>query len=481
MNLTATTPIGLYLELWLIACKWKPSIVSGVMRPDAAFNELVKRALLNSNGVEACIAIKKLLGDASNGVFKGLVLEVLREIDRFLYCIHPRVLLHPSMDVVEFDMRHWVRSLKAKRITQGCYFEAGGYKVVPRGPLVRLPRPEYASSATSFSDRFSALSVVPCVLHNEMVELRVRHVAKSSSIVSGVKPSRRTGQEIIAFIPVAEKSEDIVLTQRVTSASNFVDFKVAPDLDVASSIADTLKNIGYADIAIAPELVVSVVDSIKLIEKIRLDPGRHRILLAGTGHTEDLEEGQSWNEGRVVNGMGAVIWKQRKFWQAGIDQKRAQEFKLIVPEDGRHLLEDNASGDEIFVVDIDGFGRCVMLICQDVQAKPISDDLIRIFQPDWVFAPILDVGISDGRWSHARAFELSALSPARFLVVTSTSLAEKIGKDNVACGLAVGPKGCSEVDEGRVAKLAVANKSLGHNYSLVEWQEDWGKTTVSIE
>ncbi|MBX8532854.1 hypothetical protein K5D32_24615 [Pseudomonas cichorii] len=437
--------------------------------------------MLNGNELEACSAIKLLLEDSTNGAFKGLVLEVLREIDAFLYCIHPRALLHPSMDIVDFDMKHWARSLKAKRIIQGCYFEEGGYKVVPRGPLVRLPRPEYASSATSFSDRFSALSVVPCILHNEMIALDVRHVAKSSSIVSGVKPGRRTGQEIIAFIPVAEKSEDMVLTQRSTSASNFIDYKVSPKLDVASSIATTLRSIGYADIAIAPELVVSVADSLKLVEKIRLDPGRHRLLLAGTGHTEDVDDGQAWNEGRVVNGLGTVIWKQRKFWQAGIDQHRARDLNLNVPDDGRHLLEDNASGEEVVIADIDGFGRCIMLICQDVQAKPISDELIRLFQPDWVFAPILDVGISDGRWSHSRTFELSALSPARFLVVTSTSLADKMGKSDVACGLAVGPKGCSEVDEGRIAKLAVIDKTSGNSYSLLEWQEDWGKTTISID
>ena len=194
-----------------------------------------------------------------------------------------------------------------------------------------------------------------------------------------------------------------------------------------------------------------------------------------------LEDGQAWNEGRVVNGLGGIIWKQRKLWQAGIDQQRARDFSLEPPENGRYLLEDNASGEEVVVADIDGFGRCIMLICQDVQAKPLTDELIRIFQPDWVFAPILDIGISDGRWVHARTFELSALSPARFLVATSTSLAAKPGKAGVACGLAVGPKGCTEVDAGRVSTLAVADKAQGHNYSLIEWQENWGHTIVSIE
>lgn len=451
------------------------------MLPSPGFNDAVKAALLNDDEQESCSTIKALLEDPSHGVLKGKVLEVLREIDAFLYCIHPRVLLHPSMGVVEFSIRHWARLLKARRLIHGCFIEVDGYKVVPRGPLVRLPRPEYASSATSFPDRFSALSVVPCVLNNDMVEVKVRHVTKSSNIVSGVRPGRRTGQETIAFIPVAEEADDIVLTQRSTSASNFVDFRASPSLDVVDVISRTLNAIGYVDIAIAPELVVSAEASISLIEKIRLNPGQHRIFVAGTGHTVELEDGQAWNEGRVLNGLGGVIWKQRKFWQAGIDKQRAVDFSLEPPAAGKYLLEDNASGEEIIVADIDGFGRCIMLICQDVQARPLADELIRLFQPDWVFAPILDIGIGDGRWVHARTFELSALSPARFLVATSTSLAAKLGIKGVACGLAVGPKGGSEIDSGRVSTLAIADKSRGHNYSLVEWQEDWGTTVMSIK
>jgi hypothetical protein len=203
--------------------------------------------------------------------------------------------------------------------------------------------------------------------------------------------------------------------------------------------------------------------------------------LAGTGHTVECEDGQAWNEGRVVNGLGAVIWRQRKFWQAGIGKDRAAELNLVFPSDGRFLLEDNASGDEIVVADVDGFGRCIMLICQDVQSRPLSDELIRQFQPDWVFVPILDIGIDEGRWAHARTFELSALSPARFLVSTSTSLAAKIGREDVACGLAVGPKGCTEVDNGRLSKLAVVDKEKGLSYALIDWQESWGKTIISID
>jgi hypothetical protein len=127
-------------------------------------------------------------------------------------------------------------------------------------------------------------------------------------------------------------------------------------------------------------------------------------------------------------------------------------------------------------------GRCVILICQDIEARPLAEDLIRHFQPDWVFMPILDPGITVGRWAHQRTFSLSAVSQARFLVACSTTMVRWPDNcsDEPACGLAVGPKETTPPDQGRLHTLVsiVAGSSPG--YATVTWGSGlWEKTTLS--
>jgi hypothetical protein len=153
------------------------------------------------------------------------------------------------------------------------------------------------------------------------------------------------------------------------------------------------------------------------------------------------------------------------------------EYNLSDPGAGLSM-EDNCSGNEVCVVDLDGLGRCVILICQDLEADPLAGDLIRNFQPDWVFAPILDRGIDTGRWVHQRAFALSALSPARFIVSCSTALADRAKvTGEIACGMAVGPKDSFGEDEGRVHALAYLVDNA--DFATLKWREKWRFTLLT--
>lgn len=474
-----STPIDVFLELWHSASTWRANIVLSAKRPTVKFSDDVKEALLIEDGVKSALAIRKILAIYNDAYYKGAVLLLLQEIDAFVYCMHPRALIHPSVRLFDISFSHWLRKIKKMRVCDGYYAtDARGFKVVPRGPLARLPRHEYATSAVCFSDRFSSLSVVPIAFKIDNVPVSVKHVVKSLNVAEGVGPGAGSGEEIITFIPVAEKSDDLIAKQREDNGNLFVDFDVVSTLDVPQTIVNALSQVGYTDIAIAPELVVSELDADRLVELMMGNPGNCRFILSGTGNTVAQEAGQSWNEARVINGAGAEIWRQTKLWQAGLCQKRALSFNLKDPSE-RLVMEDNCPGDEVVIADIDGFGRCVILICQDVQSRPMTDELIRVYQPDWVFTPILDTGIIDGRWVHARVFELSAIAQARFVVASSTSLAEKVGLENVACGLAVGPKDGTTFDAGRVCELAYSDSKVTPGFAVVKWREDWGCSELS--
>jgi hypothetical protein len=211
-----------------------------------------------------------------------------------------------------------------------------------------------------------------------------------------------------------------------------------------------------------------------------------RMLMAGSGNSEDVKNDWPWNESTVLNSTGTVLWRQRKIWPAGIKRDRAIQFGLSDPGEKEMILEKNAAGNEIVIADVDGLGRCVVLICQDLETRLISEELIQDFQPDWVFSPILDSEITEGRWAHQRCFALSGTSRARFIAVTSTALPRLDATEPPIFGLAVGPKDTAHstsdsghvIDDGSEEGRCYATASDASR--TIQWgSAGWKKTTLS--
>ena len=243
-----------------------------------------------------------------------------------------------------------------------------------------------------------------------------------------------------------------------------------------------LKLAGPIDIAFAPELVVSEDHADELAKSIVTTAIQSRIIVAGSGPTRlQSDHKQSWNEARILSRWGIDLWRQRKIWPAGLGAKLAVQYGLTDPTPHLHM-EDNAESDTLVVADVDGLGRCVVMICQDIQGAPLTDEIIRLFQPDWIFMPILETGVRPTRWAHQRAFGLSEHSFARFMVASSTALAMKLDPSATAeCGMAIGPKAADKDggDQGRVFKAVMAEPGTG--YAKLKWRHgDWQESSLVI-
>lgn len=409
----------------------------------------------------------------------GQVLVIMKVIDEFIYRIHPRAVVLPTALA---SIPKWLQKLRYDRYGQGFYGKVNEHVLLPRGPLLRSARDEFASSAESFADRFAALAVVKEKLNHESQSIIINSIFIGADQAKGVVSSSSLGQEKIAFIPIAEHADDLITAEHVISGQTFVDFRIHPTVNSADRLISALSQLGYADIAVAPELVMSESAADELPEKLRsFKPPPARMIVAGSGYTQSHDNGLPWNELRVFNGLGTELWRQRKIWPAGLSRDRALEFGLSDPGAGL-VKEHNSSGVEIIVADVEELGRCVVLICQDIQSQPLSSELIRQFQPDWVFVPILDIGIESGRWGHQRAFDLSGLSNARFVLSTSTALAHKKSTlpKQPNCGLAVGPKSATKNDSERRYQCISVDEETSPGYALLEWKSDtWKKTTLT--
>ncbi|WP_140399096.1 hypothetical protein [Pseudomonas sp. SID14000] len=473
------SPADLFIENWNHARKWSGPDVQNFVTPCAEFEISVQESLQLTDGSDSYQALLDLQKGENPKVQNGRMFCILRAIDSFFEIVHPRTQSRAKL-IEKLPLNHWLRKLVYSRNEEGAYCYTQSHQLVPRGPLLRSSREEFASSGYAFSDQFAFLSVVvrEMSIDDRPIQVFTRVIDRSLSQGAGLSPSS-TGAEKVAFIPVAQLDEHLVITQTESDNCSYVDFRLHESLDAAAVIDGVLDEVGFADIVMSGELVVDAAAADRLGPLLSAKPIRTRLLMAGSGNTVETQDDLPWNEARVLNGLGVELWRQKKIWQAGLDAARAKDLNLIPGPTGR-LMEKNHAGTEVVVADIDSLGRCVILICQDIQSYPLASDILRNYQPDWVFVPIMDWGTGTERWAHQRAYELSAISQARFLIASSLSMVEKLKKNEQPCGLAVGPRVGLEGEDGRVCEPAFV-KSSPHGYGLVEWRSTWGKTAVAFK
>jgi len=341
---------------------------------------------------------------------------------------------------------------------------------------------------------FDTLSAVRRKLHENERSIKIEFRVIRNNGGQGVLSSAWPGHERILFAPVAEEASDLILTDVVRDTHPFVSVGCAKNFSPSTRFLDVLKAAKPVDIAMAPEFVMCEEDADTFAEsmgQLRTKPPRMTII--GSGPTKATTNDQAWNESRSVNSIGAELWRQRKIWPAGLSAETAKQLGLFDPGKGL-VTEDTGCGDTLSVIDVDGMGRCVTLICQDLHLHPLAEEMLKSYQPDWVFVPVLDKDVETGRWAHQRAFALSELSHARFVVANSSSLGQKLGVGKAhTCGLVIGPKAETKEpdshtidDEGR--QLCAAKVTLDHTpgaapaYDIVEWRNSgpgWTKTTLT--
>lgn len=471
------TPANLFIECWESGRRMSGSVVNHIMLPSDSFKIAVNDTLMIPNGEESYLKLKSIWGEDGSGAAKGRMLVIIRAIDSFFHLVHPRELYSASA-WAKIPLTHWIRAIKLHRYDHGNYACNQEYRVIPKGPLTRDCRDEFASSAYSFADQFEFLAVAAKEVSNDMNPITVNMTVHKQEWAKGVGPANSNGSESVAFVPIAQLPDHLTIVEKSDKNQHYVDFSLSSPLDAAMILKSRIDDFGYADIVIAPELVVNESAADRLQVLIHSGTRQARLIVAGSGATTAQQDGVSWNETRIINGRGNELWRQRKVWQAGLNGCRAQALGLRKPPSGL-VMENNHAGDEIVIADVDGFGRCLVLICQDIQANPLAPELIRQYQPDWVFVPILDSGIDIARWAHQRAYELSALSPARFLIASSTSMAELLSLENVPCGLALGPKNSIGPDAGRMLSTVKAHQKP-HGHGILVWRsEGWKKTIMT--
>jgi hypothetical protein len=463
----------------LFACLWRNTMVltasqrANSWRPPIQFHQTaIDMAGMEDPGL-GVEALQVLLKGPTSELI-GRQLAVMVAIDNLFAALHPRT---PRATAIP----GWMSDLQDHRTVSGFYLEAEGMVLLPRGPLLRIPRDPDASSADTLEDRFTYLTAFSNKLSERDMPIGVNFKYIGTNLLDGVEPICNPGRERISFVPIAETVRDLEIKPITLNNKIFAKYGPSATLAGGQRIIDALSQHGRHELTVAPELVMSPDQTAYVQDGLRMANTAPNLLLLGTQNSEDNENGQPFNEALLVNSMGTLLSRQRKIWPASIPAARARELKLCGDNDHSSVSENNASSREIDIIDIDGFGRVVVLICQDFMLE-VAYNLIARLQPDWVLVPILDHNLDCGRWAHRRALAISETAQSRFVSVTSTALAcPQDDQDlTVKVGFALGPAVPTSTEEKQRAVVFINVDRTASPYSgITTWHgPEWTQTFV---
>ena len=442
-------PGKLFIQLWSIAGKWDAADRAIIPKMTLSVRHRLAAAVVADSGSRAVAEIVDALDEEWPAGTEhetrlraaGLLVEAMHAIEDVYTPLHPRTRNCAPNLSASLTLPNWLEAAERLRLRHGSYAQEEGRRLIPNGPFSRHARGRSASSGDRLQDHFPVLTVAPVESREQDRIISIDMKVIGTDAMRGVPGSASIGRERVQFIPLAGAKDDLSFKTRDRGGQRVID--VEPNIDTPTRLLEALCNCSTIDIAFAPELTVPGSGEAQIRQGIAaLGTDAPRITLAGSGLSDKTGEcGRSWNEARVFGRGGVLLWRQRKIWPYGMDQKTAVGYEFDDPGTDGMLMENIAGHSRITVVDLDGFGRCLILICQDFQAQPVVDEILMRYQPDWVLTPVLDPGVKKSGWAHQRADAISKKVQSRMLVGSSLTLSLHGAGSTTEppVGLAMGP------------------------------------------
>jgi hypothetical protein len=496
--LQARHPAELFIRIWEIAARWNDVHLNAALALNA--HRDLRAAILDAldkddaeTATQAALRAARLPADAlADPDYRRRLGALMLSIDAVYERIHPRTVLLGTRGRRPY-LSKWLQASRKARTKTGSYASTAQHALIARGALSRMQRGCTADGGTSLSAVFAALALVKTQYEHGQLPITVSHRYIPAHDYEGVKrmsDPTKIGHEAVAFLPLARKRAEIAVKAfEDAHGTSFVTCEPAANFSASAEFAAGLDDLAApVDIAVAPEFVVSAEESKKMLAGLRSRPvAAFRLALLGTGPSEQKSDTapHDWNHAVLANGKGVELWFQRKIWPALVTgDAQCETFGIPTKTSPDNYQEYNASSTEIVVADIEELGRVVVLICQDIKGKTFARSVIAAFEPDWVFVPILDGGIADGRWMHRECFNISESVSSRFLVVSSLGLARR----EAHFGLALGPSAAGADDKDR-AVLFVPDTPVAADASprvgVAYWRDDarspWKQTFVKSQ
>jgi hypothetical protein len=480
-------PAHLFLSLWrYVNGMVRQRVANAVSAPPELEPALV--AALASEGADQavagiCDALQTHWDEGTSFVERrsraGLALEAMRAIDHAMLAVHPRSIVSSGRTN---PLPAWLNDTREARTLSGSYADDAELSLIARGPFARSARMPLDQATFSLIDQFACLKVIDLgafLEDGKSLNLHIRVI--DHSVDRGVPHKRdRAGSEVVTFAPLAEAGDDLVAEVIEDANTMFIDVRKGAGFDPVSRFLAVVAECRDSDIVIAPELTVEPTDVAHIAAALAAKSGpKPRVLLPGSGLVPGSASGDlPFNQATVLNGNGATLWDHRKVSAYAMQEETSKDLDIDGAKGVAQLMERIAWSDSITVGDIDGLGRCIVLICQDLKMGVVQR-LLEEFRPDWVLVPILDSGTSLGRWPAKHVRDLAPFSEARFIIVSSLTMkAWTVTKyPGEEMGVAVGPAYINSSDttiDVPSVQAEVSPDSRKRRYGSVRWRSRTG-------
>jgi predicted amidohydrolase len=239
---------------------------------------------------------------------------------------------------------------------------------------------------------------------------------------------RSTGQfvPVLGFAPIVERPDDLQIHVVNDSGKHWYDVRVNNLTDRIRAVTESLCK-GGANIIIFPEMTMhpDAIDAVRDAIGTYGPRSNLRLVVAGT-FRRDGGSGRPYNEAVIFNHRGIELGRQRKLhrWNLSAVQRNGIGLETAA-SDTEPLFEFITPGEEILVLEQHGFGRAVVLICEDLgRSEPnrwIRDNMFL----DWIFTPILDRSIDAYRWMTTSSRQAAEQGLCNVVVANSLALSHR--------------------------------------------------------
>jgi len=239
----------------------------------------------------------------------------------------------------------------------------------------------------------------------------------------------------VGFLPLATAVDDIGISRFSVGDREVYDAVARPLSEAVASGLEALSEAG-CHLIVLPEMAVHA-DTLEVIRawlRTRAADTELRYVLAGTSRTQE-GTGPPRNRAHLLNASGESVAIQDKLARWNLSADLARRYGLPpCPEADGLVHEHIAPGDRITVVEIPEFGRLAILICEDLDRSEPGTWLRRNALLDLQITPVLDSGLSPGRWAGRAGARATATGRCRVIVANSAVLTHRQNAANAASG-----------------------------------------------
>ncbi|AWK90073.1 hypothetical protein [Azospirillum thermophilum] len=234
----------------------------------------------------------------------------------------------------------------------------------------------------------------------------------------------------VAVVPLAQAEEDIAIRQFRRDGTDWYD-PVPRDLGARAAGAIRALAGDGATFVIFPEVALhpDALGAVKQALRAQAVDGPIRYVLAGTRQPAP-DGGKPFNRAVLLDRTGAEVVVQTKLHCWDLDSDQCRSYDLRSP-DGRVLGGVNefiAPGGRLELVELPNLGRLAVMICEDLDRSQPGDWLRRSMLLDWVVTPVLDSGLTTGRWQAREGAATSQSGSCRVVVANSMTFSHRFNR-----------------------------------------------------